>query len=74
MAVDTQVRPAIFVGQERMRPAPAPDLARWERDLIERLALDRAYDIEACPDLHPDETISGSGDGWDDCDYMPARG
>ncbi|MGI5155473.1 hypothetical protein [Microbispora sp. CA-102843] len=74
MTVETPVRPAIFVGQERMTLAPAPELAQWERDLISRLELERTYDIQACPDLHPDETISGSGDGWDDCDYMPARG
>ncbi|MDP4508191.1 hypothetical protein [Nonomuraea turcica] len=69
MTVDTQVRPAIFVGQERMTVAPAPQLAQWERNLIERLELEWA--LNKIESMHPDETISGSGDGWDDCDYMP---
>ncbi|GII55559.1 hypothetical protein Pth03_39480 [Planotetraspora thailandica] len=67
MTVDTPVRPAIFVGQEQMTLAPAPALAQWERDLIARLEIERAlHQIES---MHPNETISGSGDGWDDCDY-----
>jgi hypothetical protein len=70
MTVDTTVRPAIFVGEEQMTLAPAPDLAQWEHDLIARLDLERSlHQIES---MHPDETISASPGGWDDMDYLPA--
>ncbi|MFB4283874.1 hypothetical protein ACBJ59_51880 [Nonomuraea sp. MTCD27] len=67
MTVDTRVRPAIYVGQERVTLAPAPELALWERDLIERLELE--WDLHKIESMRPEETISGSGDGWGDCDY-----
>ncbi|MFB4283873.1 hypothetical protein ACBJ59_51875 [Nonomuraea sp. MTCD27] len=67
MTVDTRVRPAIYVGQERMTLAPAPELALWERDLIERLELE--WDLHKIESMHPEETVSGSADGWDDCDW-----
>ncbi|MQY07524.1 hypothetical protein [Actinomadura macrotermitis] len=67
MTVDTTVRPAIYVGQERMALTPAPKLAAWERELIGRLEIE--WDLHTIESMHPNETISGSGDGWDDCDY-----
>lgn len=63
---DVQVRPAVYVGAERLEMAPAPKLAAWERDLIGRLELE--WDLHLIESMHPNETISGSGDGWDDCD------
>ncbi|WP_018653849.1 hypothetical protein [Actinomadura flavalba] len=46
----TPVRPAIMVAQPPAAFTPAPELAQWERDLADRLALDWEKSPNA---LHP---------------------
>lgn len=68
----TAVRPAVFVGQPEEWDMGSPeDLLRWENELVADLKITLPGPQALKKSTDPNETISGSGDGWDDCDYMP---
>jgi hypothetical protein len=62
--------PIVFAFRPDRFVAVAPEKLRdWETLFADRVGLKPGL-AEGLVGLHPDETISGSGNDWDDCDYM----
>ncbi|NOT39150.1 MAG: hypothetical protein HOP13_01520 [Alphaproteobacteria bacterium] len=62
--------PVVFNFRPDRIVSVAPEkLKDWEKLFAERVGLkpERAGGLVG---MHPDETISGSGNDWDDCDYV----
>ena len=69
----TTVRPAVFVGQPKEWDRGSPDdLLRWENELAADLKITLPGPQALQKSSDPNETISGSGDGWDDAEIVAA--
>ncbi|WP_034267812.1 hypothetical protein [Actinospica robiniae] len=70
MTQGTTIRPAVFAAQPaEYQAGEAADLVAWERELVASLNLDLEPTAEAKQWVRG-ETISGSGNGWDDSDFI----
>ena len=69
-AKKANLMPVVFAFRPDRFVKVAPErLKDWEKLFADRVGL-KPQRAGGLVGLHPDETISGSGNDWDDCDYL----